>query len=63
MTKFQRLLLENLAEDGTWDYTEADGIEKRSLAKMEEAGLVATFNYVNGTYWEITDKGYAALEN
>lgn len=62
MTRYQRLLLENLAEDKCWDHESSNGAEKRSLAIMEASGLVRSVVYANGLHWEMTDKGYAELE-
>ncbi len=61
VSEFQRLLLENLAEDKCWDHGSTNGQEKRSLAVMEEKGLVRSVEYSNGLHWEMTDKGYEEL--
>ena len=60
ISKYQRLLLEDMAETAPWDHDCCNRTEKRSLNIMQEKGLVYSVNYANGLQWELTDKGLDA---
>ncbi|MDQ8192784.1 hypothetical protein QEH59_00005 [Coraliomargarita sp. SDUM461004] len=40
ISKYQRLLLENLAEDMQWMYDDSNSSERRTLKILERKGLV-----------------------
>ena len=51
ISRYQRLLLENLAEDIQWMYDDSNATERRSLKVLERKGLVVIDR--EGDEWSI----------
>lgn len=61
LTKYQKLLLDNLEEDEQWWISDMSGREQRTMDLMRDRGYCTKMELANGYHYRLTDKGLDAV--